>query len=307
MIKKIIQIVIFFGFLLLILFNVITNPPSFYENIITSLSIWLYNVYPSLFTFYIIASCLINFNIIKKIAFIAKPMIKFDNNKAYELFITSIFVGNPSSTSLIMNELEQNSITKNDANKLLKVCSFFNPLYIIAIITITYQYKIKYAFIIMISILITNIIIGLFYKSENKPIILENHQTHNIKLNNVFTAINQAVSLLLLVAGIMVFTNILKHSITNFLNYINISSPITSFILSLFEVSTGLVDNYSANYSLITTISIASFMFAFQGISVNMQNANIMLDYKINYLPIFIIRIIQGLVSGCITFLILNI
>ena len=307
MIKKISLFSVFILFLFLVIFNIITNPSAFSENIITSLSIWLFNVYPALFTFYIIASCLINFNIIKRFAFIAKPFIKFENEKAYELFITGIFVGNPSIASLIINEYEVENISLNDTNKLLKVSSFFNPLFVITIVSGSFLFPIKYSFIILISILLANLLIGMFIKSEKS--IFEKQQPINptIRLDIIFSAINQAITLLLLVAGIMVFANILKFSVIYFLDLYNINSPILTFLTSLFEVSTGLVDIFKTESNLFILFPIAAFMFAFQGISVNMQVLNIIFDHKIKFLPIFMTRIIQGLIAGCITFIILNI
>ena len=307
MIKKILFYTLIIGAFSLIIFSIVTDPNTFYTNIINSLSVWLYNVYPALFTFYIISSCLINFNIIKKISFVVKPFIRFSSQKSYELFITSIFVGNPSSTSLIMNELDNETIPMEDANKLLKVCSFFNPLYIIAIVSGSYLFSIKYAFIIMISILLANLLVGLFIKSKrnsisNKPIF-----NHQIKLDVIFNAINQAMSILLLVAGIMVFANILKFSFLSFLKYFNIEGNLINIFASLFEISTGLVDLFTVNPPLIILMSLASAMFAFQGFSVNMQVLNIINDRKIKFLPIFLTRFFQGIVAGCITFIILNI
>lgn len=307
MIKKTILYFVLLVFIFLVIFNVIIDPKSFYSNIINSLSIWLFNVYPALFTFYIISNCLIKFNIIKKISFIARPFISFETNKAYELFITSVLVGNPSSIALIMNEFEDESITLNDTNKLLKVCSFFNPLYIIAIISTVYLLDIKYAFIIMISILITNIIIATFIKSNHKVVINKKNTVPKIKLDIIFDSINEAMSLLLMVAGIMVFSNIIKNSFVNFIDVFNIKSNLTNFIASLFEISTGLDDVNNLNLPLIETIAISTFMFGFQGLSVSMQSLNIIIDQKINYLPIFIIRVIQGVISGCISIIIMNI
>ena len=307
MIKKISLYSVFILFLFLILFNVITNPTSFYNNIIGSLSVWLYNVYPALFTFYIIASCLINFNIIKRISFVAKPFIKFETQKAYELFITGIFVGNPSTASLIVNEYDANNISINDANKLLRVSSFFNPLYIIAIVSSTFLFDIKYAFVIMVAIFLTNLLMGMFYKSDKKPLVKENLINPVIRLDTVFNAINQAISLLLLVAGIMVFANILKFSLIHFLDLFSLNTPVISFLISQFEISTGLVDIFNYDIPIRTVLPLASFMLGFQGISVNLQVLNIIIDHKFKFMPIFITRIFQGIIAGCITFIIMNI
>lgn len=307
MIKKVLLYAVFILFLFLTIFNIITNPSSFSDNIINSLGIWLYNIYPSLFTFYIIASCLINFNIIKRFAFIAKPFIKFETEKAYELFITGIFVGNPSLTSLVMNEYEGENISLKDTNKLIKVSSFFNPLFIITFISGTYLYDIKYAFVIIIAILLTNLLIAMFINCNKTTANKTNIINPVIRLDTIFNTINQAITLLLLVAGVMVFTNILKFSVIYFLTQLNINNPSIIFLTSQFEVSTGLVDIFNANLDVLILFPLAAFMFSFQGLSVNMQVLNIIIDYKIKFLPIFIIRIIQGIIAACITFIILNI
>lgn len=306
MIKKKVPLIIFIVFLLLVLFSIVTFPKLFYEGITNTLSIWLYNVYPSIFTFYIISSCLINFNILSRLTFLFKPFIKLSSSKAYELFIISILVGNPSSASLIMNELEACTITESDAHKLLKINAFFNPLFIISIMTSTFLNHIKYAYLIVASMLITSIIFSYFYSS--KPIKKESIKNQIvIKTDKIFTAINSAMYLLLIVAGVMVFSNIIKFSVNNLFQLLNINSPIITFIIANFEAATGVFDIINFNYNIPNTLALICFILTFQGISINLQVATVIKDFNINLGSLFISRILQGIICAiiCLTLYIL--
>src|SRR5690606_12656453 len=133
-----------------------------------------------------------------RLSFLFKPFIKFSSNKAYELFIISILVGNPSTASLIMDELKLNTIRINDAKKLIKTSAFFNPLFIISIITTTYLKNINFALLIVISMIITNILISQFIKYDEKE-IENNKEPIIIKIDKIFTQINSVMYLLIVV------------------------------------------------------------------------------------------------------------
>src|SRR5690554_3754555 len=295
MIKKKLGIIIFLIFMILVLISIITYPAGFYNNINETLTVWLYNVYPAIFTFYIIASALINFNIISKITFIIKPFIKFNTNKAYELFLISILIGNPTSSSLIIDELSLENITKFDANKLLSVNIFFNPLFIISIIG--FAPSIKYAYVIVLSMIITSIFWSWFYPCKEK--IITKSKPLIFKTEKVFDSITRAMYLLIIVAGVMVFANILKFSIENIINPTNENFI---FLINNIEASTGVIDIINLNLMFPITILLITFILSFQGISINTQVYTIIKDYNFNFKKILFQKGLQGFLASILAF-----
>ena len=303
MIKKV-YYVIFFILLFALILAIANNTKQFFASITNTLSIWLYYVYPSIFTFYILSSFLINLNIIRKITFIFKPFISFEAEKAYELFFIAILVGNPSASSLTIKELEFNTITEKDANKLIKVCSFFNPLFIISLFSVGIFANNRYAYLIIVVILITNILLSkLFNKNVEK--VKTNNDLIIFKPDKILSSINDSLYLLIQVAGVMVFVNIIKFSLLNLFDYINLESFILNFIIANLEISTGAIEVIKANANINITIALLTFLISFQGLSINLQVYNVIkTHYKL--LPILLIRLIQASITSVITYLILT-
>jgi hypothetical protein len=244
---------------------------------------------------------------IAKISSIAKPFIKFNSQKAYELFMISILVGNPSSASLIIKELEYKSINNNEANKLLKVCSFFNPLFIISVITIGLQADIIYSIIVIISIVTSNIIIGFLIKNKKQDFVNNTNKLILFNPEKILISISDCLYLLLNVAGIMVFSNILKFSIENIFSLIKYHNLTTTLLISSIEVSTGALDIIALNLTLPLSISMLTLLLSFQGVSINLQVFNTIKNHNIRFYPIFITRLIQSVIAFSIAFILSNI
>lgn len=301
MIKKKLPIAFFFLLVSLVIFCIITSGKAFYLEIVNTLTIWLYNVYPSIFTLYLIASTLISFNIVNRLTFLFKPIIKFSSDKAYELYIISILIGNPSSASLIIDELNAENITEGDAKKLINICAFFNPLFIISIITFTSLKNIKYTLLIIIAMMMTSILTSLFYQNKNES-FSKHHEPINIQLEKVFKAIESVMYLLIIVAGIMVFSNIIKFSLETLFHYLNLKGFGTHFLLANLEVATGVFEIAKLNFKVPYFLSLICFMLTFQGLSINLQVATVIKDLQINFHSLLLIRIIQAFIASIICF-----
>lgn len=303
MIKKVLFYTSFCLFIFALFLSIISSPKLFFTNITDTLSIWLYYVYPSVFTFYLLASFFINFNIIRKISFIFKPLIYFDSPKSYELFCLSLFVGNPSLSSLTIKELECHNITDNDALKLIKVCAFFNPLFIISLFTIGIINNIKYAYLIIIIIFISNLISHFCFKNH----VLKTKVNACINLINpekILSSINDCLYLLIQIAGVMVFVNIVKFSLLSFFEYLNIKSFILNFIIQNLEISTGAIEILKLNLSEGIRLILVTFLINFQGLSINLQVYNIVKSH-IKLKSLIQIRFFQALMSSFLMALLL--
>lgn len=290
----------------LIFYCVCYNPSIFFNSIIDTLYIWLMKVFPSLFTFYLISSLLINFKILDKLSFFFKPIkkilrLKFQTNEAFNLFILSMFSGNPS-TVLFINQ-NQDYITSFDALTLLKCASFVSPIFIISF----FSFDLKLAYILIFSHFFSNIIYCMFLTRNNKCIINKSNVKENDSFNNIsnfLNSIKECMNILLMIASMMCLCNIIKYSITTLLNAIGLKSNLCKIFLSFFEISTGLNDLISLNLNKLPFALLSSFLLGFGGLCIHLQVKNVM-NSNLKFSSFFFARLIHGSISTLITFAIL--
>jgi hypothetical protein len=294
--RKLLIYVILLGIGIVII-SLLSGPIAFFQNITTTLEIWLYKVYPSVFTFYILASLLINSKIINKLIYLLSPIfkhLKFQNEKALHLFILIVFIGNPSSASLICEALERNEITNQDANNLLKCSSFLNRIFIISFML---SFSNKYVAIVIFVHIVSNIIIVLWINRKNKATEIHNC---NVKffLDAFFKSINNVIYLLLMISAIMVLCNIFKYSITSCLNYFKINNNIFEVLLANIEVTLGLNSILKIGFTPLLTFVLICFVSSFGGFSIHMQVVNVIGKYHLSYKSFFTHRLIQATIAS---------
>lgn len=298
--KKIIFFVINL-LIFLIIFTVFFNPTCFYNSIIDTLYIWLMKVFPSLFTFYIISTALINFNILNKLSFIFFPIKKlfrlnFETNEAFNIFLLSILNGNPSTILFINQSLDKNTITKNDALVLLKCASFVSPLFIISFFKSS-----EISYILIFSHFFSNFIYCSYLTKNNKcNLKIIKKISFSFNINNFLISIKNYISTLLMIAMMMTLSNIIKFSLNNFLNLFKINNNLFKILFSLLEISTGLSDLLNLKISKTFLIFFASFLISFGGGCIHLQ-VKCSLSKGLNFSSYFFARIFQGLLSALTT------
>lgn len=293
--KKLLYILISF-LVIIITFSILINPEAFFLNIITTLKLWLYKVYPSIFTFYTISALLLNTNILNKFIYYTRYIFKrlrFEDQKSLNIFILSIFIGNPSTSGLLVEQIDNNELSISSANNLLKYSSFQNPLFIIAFL---FPYSIKYALFIIFVHIISNIIISIYQNKKNDYTKINNIDL-KFSLKQILNSINNVVYLLLLISSIMVFSSIIIFSLTTIINFLNLNNIYISLLLSQLEITQGM--NYILNLKLDKLIIyiLVCFTVAFNGLSIHLQVYNIISKYNLKYKNFFFYRICQGVLS----------
>lgn len=263
-------------------------------NIVKSCTIFIKNIFPSIFPIFIISTILLNLNfnkIINKIlGKISKKFFKLSESQTYILFM-SLFSGFPSSAKISKEMYDKNLITKKEIQKIILFTHFANPIFIISIVP--YHKK-----LVLITHFISNIIIALLFKNiyknkqyDNKFIIIKKEKN----LTNIFfESITNSINLCLFILGSIVTFNII-------ITIINI--PILNIIL---ELSQGI--NYIETLSLsikIKTIIIGS-LISFGGLCIHLQVYGILNELKIKYTPYFLSRILQALITGLLILIFYN-
>jgi len=222
-----------------------------------------------------------------KISNIFKILIKFDSPKAYSLFLINIFLGNPGTANLINNAFQCNEISHNDYIKLNDIAFFMNPLFIISF-TNVYFYLI-YLLCCFIYIKIYDIV----YKVNKSNNYTYNNFTIHYSFSMLVSSINSSVNILLNVAGIITFFNILKNTIVFIFSIFNIS--ISNILLSFLEVASGLKLIESYNNSVLYML-----LFSSQGLCIIFQSYSIVNKKNISFKRYILSHIVSSFVISLI-------
>ena len=295
--------------LLIIFFEIFDHSNIVFNSIINSSKIWFYNIIPSIFPIYIMVDLLINYNILNLISYLFSPLMKYIFKMKKEtaiIFLLSIISGFPSNSKYINSFLDNNIININEANKLLMFTHFSNPLFIINSIGINFLHNKKIGILILISHYITNIIIGFINKNyyvdySNTGKIIENKKSSFI--TTLTYSIYNSIKILILLYGIITIFMI----ITSLINVnINLNPILNCIICGILEITNGIYYTSNLSIPLIYKACLITFFLSFGGFCIHMQVLSILNKYKINYFNYLKTRIIHGIVSTSIIFLILS-
>ena len=299
---------------LFILFLIFLFSNDVINSILIAIKLWKENIFTYLFPFFIISDLLINYGFVDLMSGLTSNLTKKTFNlpgDASFIIITSMLSGCPSNAKYIKELLDTNKITLNEAEYLLSFTHFPNPLFILGFVGNTVLNNKIIGIIILISIVTSNFIIGIFIKSNNKQKyskinIRKTLETINIKTksNNFVAIISNSIykniNILLLILGILIIFFIITTLIFNILN---ISENYKVIISGLLEMTQGIRNiNLLDIPIIIKTIIITAFL-SFGGISIHMQVMSILSDTNIKYKHYLLSRITHALISCIIVYL----
>lgn len=251
-IQKIFYIFISIYFLLLLLYFIF-NKQIFYHTITNTIILWFKKVLPAISISYIISLYLYHYPLISYILYpILKKVFIFENHKACSLYLVSLLVGNPTSSKLITDAVNNNEISVNEGNRLLGFSSFVSGIFIYSI------FDFNLFLIIILIELIISIILAQF--RTNKKIIHININNTNNKsfLTLYFNIVNNLPTLLLSILTSMIICNLFSITINN------------DYFKSLFELTIGItiINNLPHSFTTILTLFI---LLISQGFAIILQ------------------------------------
>lgn len=304
--KKLFDIIIIF-ICLILLFNFIVNKYLVFEAISSSLNLWVNNLVPTLFPFFIISDILINYNFTSYIPSFFRKICKYlfhiSDNMITILFLSMIsgFPSNARNTRILY---DNNEISLNEANHILVFSHFSNPLFILTTIGIFFFNNRSIGWIILISHYLSNFILAIFIRNyfcyKKDYYSKKNYKRNNF--GNVFiNAVKRSIDTILLICGIVSIFMLLSSIVNNILN-LNIYNSM--LIKGIFEITIGIEALSKLSISLIYKAVIASCFLAFGGLSVHIQVLSQIIDTDISYKYFFVGRIFQFIISGFLTYFI---
>ena len=301
-------------FLLMLLF--FSNDVSY--SVLNALKIWKENIIPCLFPFFVISDLLINYGFIDLFGEITKNIIGKLFNLPKEssfVIIASMLTGTPSSAKYTKELLDKKIISSKQANYLLSFTHFPNPLFILKA-TSSLVPNANIGLYIFISIIVGNIIIGLFFKEKNnfnfkKEKINLKKTLYNISIKNrnnnfikiLTNSIIKSTNSLILILGIIIFFFIISVLINNLLNISYVNNALLSGLL---EITQGIEKIVQANIPINQKLTIITMFLTFGGISIHAQTISLLDNKDIHYINYLISRIFHSIISGIIILIIYN-
>ena len=294
---------LFFVFMLCLIFFSKSNIMA----VKSSLNIWINNVVPSLFPFFIATELLNNTNIPKQIGYmfnkIMRPLFNVPGVGAYALFM-GIVSGYPVGAKIVTNFRNNNLCTKEEAERLITVTNNSGPLFILGL---------------------SVGIIFRFWKSRTRYSrnidVLPKNLTFNSLGEVISKSILSAIKSIVLIGGFVVFfgivISILKNAqLFNFLlillspvfNILHINTDfIIPVITGIIELTNGItMVSYVASKNLGINVVIAAFLLGFGGISITLQVLSIISKSDISIKPYMLGKLLHGILASFYTFLIIS-
>ena len=310
-IKSFIIIFILFIFILFI-FN---SGSKTSDVVIFSSNLFIKNVFPSLFPMFIISYMLVAVGFPSFLGDlfykITTKLFKVKKEASF-VFFMSMITGFPSSAKSINDLMDKNLINEDDASKILMFTFFSNPLFIVNTVGVIFLNNIRYGYLILIAHAFSNIILGLIFRnykiSKDKSNVniknslgMLNKNINSINVFKVFfNGIKDGLNTLFVIYGIIT-TFLIIISLFN-VKYDNVY---ISFLVGIFEMTSGLKFISLTNSSKLIKVLLSCFIISFGGFSVHTQIMSVLSNKKIKYLPFFVARLLHALISVIILFLIL--
>lgn len=307
--------ILIIAMLLFILFNILSNSKDTIDTVLFGINIWMYNIFPSLFPFFILSDLLINYGFVEFISELFKRFMRVFNlsgNSSFVLF-GSMISGVPSGAKYTKQLLEENLISIEDANHLIMFTHYANPLFIIGTIGTILLNNVNCGYIILFSHIIGGLCTGLIFRrkntiylekaSLNKAIDLMNKKRINNK-DNFITILSNSINNTLHILFLLLGTIIIFLVFSNFLNNFSINNNIIIIIKGFLEMTQGIKYISISNYSIIIKLIFITLFISFGGLSVHLQVSSIINDTKIKYKNFLIARIVHSFISIILVYII---
>lgn len=302
--KKFLNILIF----IIIVSALLFNSSEVVESIKLSFSICINNLFPTLIPLLLISNIFINYNLMNDLNDIFgtffNKIFGINKNTTFSI-IMSMISGTPSNAKYLKDTYDLNLIDESDINDCLKFCHFTNPIFILNTIGLTFLNSKKLGLIILISHFLSSFIIGIFRKK--RKVFKENFNTNKKDKKNFISILSNSIissfNTLLIILGVITTCLML----TCILNKILLINQDYKFIYGLLEITQGLKYLSISNLNINIKAIISSFLISFGGICIHIQVFSILDNKKIRYIPYFLSRIIQGMFSSILTFILINI
>ena len=291
---------------LFVLLQLIIRNNVIYISIMNALMIWVNNLIPALFPFFIISDILINYNITNYIPKIIKKLCKLlfnINDNLITILLLSMISGFPSNARNARTLYDKKMISLDEANHILIFSHFANPIFILTTVSIFFLHSKQIGIILLITHYLSNFILGICFRTKIK---CNNSKCDSKLIGNNFgmifvESIKKALDTIITICGVVMVFLMLSSIIINTFDFNAYNAMI---IKGVFEITIGIEDLSKLFLSNTCKAVITSMFLAFGGISVHIQVLSQIANTQIKYIYFFIGRMYQMIIAGLLTYII---
>ena len=296
-----------------------------------ALNIWVNNVIPSLFPFFIATELLNHTNIPRIIGNlfnkIMRPVFNVPGIGAYALFM-GIISGYPVGAKIVTNFRRENLCTKEEAERLITFTNNSGPLFILGTVGITLFYDSGIGLLLLCTHILACISVGIifrFWKINNKEKRTTDTLETNISFNSLgevlSKSISSAINSVVLIGGFIILFGIIFSILqkTHLLSFIklpivpifNLLNIDTNFIIpiltGILELTNGVsIVSTIASKNLGINVIVCAFLLGFGGLSIMLQVLSITSKSDLSIKPYILGKLFHGILAAFYTFLIIN-
>ena len=292
--KKTLKSILILVTLIILLLIYTINSVELINNIIDYSILFLTKLFPVSFIFFIMSNLLINYGLLE----IIYKYFHINSSKLY-IFIISLISGFPSGAKYTSVLLNKNIINSYEANQIIKFSHFPNPLFVLGSVGTILDSK--YTYIILLSLVLSNLIIFLCSSKYKSKIELNNNYNIMDFSSILSNSIKDAFLTIVLIYGISLFFYLISSFITK---YFYFNSYIYILINGMFDLTQGVFSTSLISDNLIRSLFIIVFI-SFGSISIHMQVRGIISNTSISYTSFVKGRII-GTILALVIFIIMR-
>ena len=287
-------------------------------------TLWFNSILPTVFPFTFLCNLLVSYDGIYLFSIVLGPIIckplGLSKNCSFPI-AASFLCGYPLGAKYSSDIYNMNYIEKDEYQRLLNIASNCSPIFILGAISISMFNNASYGYILLIANYLSIIIIGFFTKKKkflrNNPIKIS-PSTSKQKFGEVLTnslegALKTTITIGAFIIIFSVLISIIKNNaiigiaINNLELYLKLSkNTLYSLFLGLVEITNGCKLIASSNINIHLKLSIVSFLCSFSGLSIITQVSSFIASSKVSIIRYSIFKVLQGLISFFITYLLSN-
>ncbi len=291
--KKINQIIILS---LVMLFGVflIANPHICEESVAKSIILCSRVLIPSLFPFGVSMLYIMKSGIIEKLNFI-KPLTRVLKLSpfAFVIMLMSMLGGYPIGAKLINEAVLQGKLTEKDARRLLNFCVNAGPGFIVSAVGTGILGNQKVGYILLVSHILASLLICITSK-EVKSCSKKTVQILDPAENFVISASESANAMISICTFVILF-----GVITSYIEHYSQQLKFLKPLIFVSEITNAITKT--------NNIYLISFLLGFSGVCIWCQVFSVGKNIKIEFLPFILHRILHGILSSAITYLLVKI
>ena len=286
---------IYIVLLLTLLVLYLLNSSFVVSNVLKYTDLFIKKLFPASFIFFTLSSLCLDYKLPEKISSLFNI-----NGYVFYVIIMSMISGFPSGSKYIRDLYDRKLISNKLANYLITFTHFPNPIFILGPVSSLFMNN-SYSIYILVSLIVSNLIIGLFLRPKNINIITTYSKSPNRNCFSTYLtkAIYSSIEVIILIYGSSIFFYLIGALVCK---YISFNTYFFILINGFFDLTKGIFLTSILPTDLYRAIFILLFI-SFGGISVNIQIKSIISDTQIKYSNFLLGRIFQFIISLILFFL----